>query len=80
MDFNKITKKQLVLAALIVPILLAIIWTIRCQITSSKEYTIERPIVSCTVISDEDGDALTVDFDNGDFSEKGYHRHRKYLT
>lgn len=80
MDFNKITKKQLVLAALIVPILLAVIWAIRCQITFSKEYTIKRPIVSCTVISDEDGDALTVDFDNGDFSEKGYHRHRKYLT
>lgn len=80
MDFNKITKKQLILAALIVPILLAIIWTIRCQITSSKEYTIRRPIVSCTAISDEDSDALNVDFDNGDFSEKGYHRHRKYLT
>ncbi|MBR5375350.1 MAG: hypothetical protein IK131_11855 [Paludibacteraceae bacterium] len=80
MDFNKITKKQLILAALIVPILLAIIWTIRCQITSSKEYTIERPIVSCTVNSDKYGDALTVDFDNGNFSEEGYHRHRKYLT
>ncbi|MCR5496646.1 MAG: hypothetical protein K6F48_02295 [Paludibacteraceae bacterium] len=80
MDFNKITKKQLLLAALIVPILLAIIWTIRCQITSSKEYTIERPIVSCTVNSDEYGYALSVDFDNGDFSEEEYHRHRKYLT
>lgn len=80
MDFIKITKKQLILAALIVPILLAVIWTIRCQITSNKEYTIRRPIVSCTAISDEDGDALNVDFDNGDFSEKGYHRHRKYLT
>ncbi len=80
MDFNKITKKQLLLAALIVPILLAIIWTIRCQITSSKEYTIERPIVSCTANSNEYGNALTMDFDNGDFSEEGYHRHRKYLT
>ncbi len=47
MDFNKITKKQLLLAALIVPILLAVIWTIRCQITSSKEYTIQTPIENC---------------------------------
>ncbi len=47
MDFNKITKKQLVLAALIVPILLAVIWAIRCQITFSKEYTIQTPIENC---------------------------------
>jgi len=47
MDFNKITKKQLLLAALIVPILLAVIWAIRCQITFSKEYTIQTPIENC---------------------------------
>ena len=71
MDFNKITKKQLVLAALIVPILLAVIWTIRCQITFSKEYTIQRPIEKCHIGRyDDDGELLYFSFKNKDFSRE----------
>ena len=71
MDFNKITKKQLVLAALIVPILLVVIWAIRCQITSNKEYTIQRPIEKCHIGRyDDDGELLYFSFKNKDFSRE----------
>lgn len=76
MDFNKITKKQLVLAALIVPILLAVIWAIRCQITSNKEYTIQTPIKNCKLGYFYEGNILTIEYDF--YREK--HKGCKYLV
>ena len=73
MDFNKITRKQLIRTALIVPILLAVIWAIRCQIISSKEYTIQRPIEKCNIGKyDDDGELLYFDFIDKNFSKEGH--------
>ncbi|MBR3519370.1 MAG: hypothetical protein IKN77_04540 [Paludibacteraceae bacterium] len=80
MDFNKITRKQLILTALIVPILLAVIWAIRCQIISSKEYTIQRPIEKCNIGKyDDDGELLYFHFNSKNFSKEG-HKMSNYIA
>lgn len=80
MDFNKITRKQLIRTALIVPILLAVIWAIRCQIISSKEYTIQRPIEKCNIGKyNDDGELLCFDFIDKNFSKEG-HKMSNYIA
>ena len=80
MDFNKITRKQLILTALIVPILLAVIWAIRCQIISSKEYTIQRPIEKCNICKyNDNGRLLYFHFNSKNFSKEG-HKMSNYIA